>query len=82
MARPPERCDGDADNDGWGLWPRITHAKHGELRVDGLPVHLSATDWRIERGGPVLGQDNERVCGEVLGLTTDEIGRLADDGVI
>ncbi len=82
VARPPERCDGDAENDRWGLWPWIVHAKHGRLRVDGLPVHLSATDWRIERGGPVLGQDNERVYGEVLGLTTDEIRRLAEDGVI
>ena len=52
------------------------------MRVDGLPVHLSATDWRMERAGPVLGQDNERVFAEVLGLTPAEIGRLAEDGVI
>ena len=49
---------------------------------DGLPVHLSATDWRIDRGGPVLGEDNERVYSEVLGLSSAEIGRLAEDGVI
>ena len=53
----------------WGLWPTVEHTKHGALRVDGLPVHLSATDWRIRRGGPVLGEDNERVLTEVLGLT-------------
>ena len=52
------------------------------MRVDGLPVHLSATDWRIDRGGPVLGEDNERVYSEVLGLSSAEIGRLAEDGVI
>ena len=51
-------------------------------RVDGLPVHLSATDWRLDRAGPVLGQDNERVFSEVLGLSAAEIGRLADEGVI
>jgi benzylsuccinate CoA-transferase BbsF subunit len=82
VLRPPERCDANPDNDAWGLWPTATHTMHGPIRVDGLPVHLSATDWRFERGGPVLGEDNERVLGELLGLTPAEIGRLAEDGVI
>jgi benzylsuccinate CoA-transferase BbsF subunit len=82
VARPPERCDVDPESAAWGLWPTITHTKHGAVRVDGLPVHLSATDWRIERGGPVLGEDNERVLSEVLGLSSAEIGRLAAEGVI
>ncbi|MET0324180.1 MAG: CoA transferase [Ilumatobacteraceae bacterium] len=82
VQRPSERCDDDAENAGWGLWPTAEHAKHGPVRVDGLPVHLSGTEWRVERAGPVLGQDNERVYAEVLGLTPAEIGRLADEGVI
>jgi len=82
VKRPPERCDDDADNAAWGLWPTVQHTKHGAVRVDGQPVRLSATDWRIHRGGPVLGEHNERVLTEVLGLSTAEIGRLADDGVI
>ena len=82
VKRPPERCDDDAGNQAWGLWPTIAHSKHGAVRVDGLPVHLSATDWRLERGGPMLGEDNERVYAEVLGLSVAEIGRLAQDGVI
>jgi crotonobetainyl-CoA:carnitine CoA-transferase CaiB-like acyl-CoA transferase len=82
VTRPSERCDEDVENTAWGLWPTVQHTKHGAVRVDGLPVHLSATDWSLERGGPVLGEDNERVYSEVLGLTTAEIGRLAQDGVI
>ena len=82
VKRPPERCDTDADNEAWGLWSTVTHTKHGELRADGQPVHLSGTDWRIRRGGPVLGEDNERVLTEVLGLSPAEVGRLADEGVI
>jgi benzylsuccinate CoA-transferase BbsF subunit len=82
VLRPTERCDSNPENDLWGLWPTVTHAIHGDQRVDGLPVHLSATDWRVERGGPVLGQDNERVLGEILGLSGPEIARLADEGVI
>lgn len=82
VLRPTERCDSNRENDAWGLWPTVTHALHGGLRVDGLPVRLSATDWHIDRGGPVLGQDNERVLGEILGLSGLDIGRLADEGVI
>jgi crotonobetainyl-CoA:carnitine CoA-transferase CaiB-like acyl-CoA transferase len=82
VTRPSERCDVDPETEAWGLWPTVTHTKHGAVRVDGLPVHLTATDWQIDRGGPVLGEDNERVYSEVLGLTTAEIGRLAADGVI
>jgi crotonobetainyl-CoA:carnitine CoA-transferase CaiB-like acyl-CoA transferase len=82
VRRPPERCDDDADLAAWGLWPTVSHAKHGALRVDGQPVHGSGPDWVAGRAGPVLGQDNERVFTEVLGLTTAEVGRLADEGVI
>lgn len=82
VTRPSERCDTDVENEAWGMWPTIKHTKHGAVRVDGLPVRLTATDWRIERGGPMLGEDNERVYSEVLGLSPAEIGRLAQDGVI
>jgi benzylsuccinate CoA-transferase BbsF subunit len=82
VKRPPERCDAEPAHTAWGLWPAVTHAKHGAVRVDGQPVHLSATDWRLERAGPVLGQHNERVLSELLGLSTAEIAGLADEGII
>jgi crotonobetainyl-CoA:carnitine CoA-transferase CaiB-like acyl-CoA transferase len=82
VLRPYERCDDNPDNDAWGLWPTAVHSLHGPIRVDGLPVHLSAGDWQIQRGGPLLGEDNERVFGEVLGLSPGEIARMAEEGVI
>jgi crotonobetainyl-CoA:carnitine CoA-transferase CaiB-like acyl-CoA transferase len=82
VARPSERCEHDPDNAAWGLFPSITHTRHGDVRVDGLPVHLSASDWRIERGGPLLGEDNERVFTEVLGLSGADIDDLRTEGVI
>jgi crotonobetainyl-CoA:carnitine CoA-transferase CaiB-like acyl-CoA transferase len=54
----------------------------GEVRVDGLPVHLSETDWSIDRAAPLLGADNDYVFGEILGLDADEIAELREDGVI
>ena len=79
---PAERIDGDPDTAAWGLWPAVEHGAMGRVRVDGLPVHLSRSDWRIERGAPLLGQHNDFVYGELLGLSTDEIAALRAEGVL
>jgi crotonobetainyl-CoA:carnitine CoA-transferase CaiB-like acyl-CoA transferase len=79
---PGERIDADPGTIDWGLWPWVEHRAMGRVRVDGLPVHLSETDWRIERAAPLLGQDNDEVYGGILGLTDAEIGDLRRDGVI
>jgi crotonobetainyl-CoA:carnitine CoA-transferase CaiB-like acyl-CoA transferase len=82
VARPAERIDGDANTGDWGLWPTVTHQAMGEVRVDGLPVHLSETDWKMERGAPCLGQDNDEVYSKLLGLSAAEIDELRAEGVI
>ena len=82
VARPQQRIDEDPATSEFGLWPTVRHTKIGDVRVDGLPVHLSETDWRIEHGAPCLGEHNELVFGELLGLPAGEIERLADEGVI
>jgi len=82
VQRPAERIDGDPATAAWGLWPTVVHDAIGEVRVDGLPVHLSDTDWAIGAGAPLLGGHNEQVYGELLGLSTAEIGRLRTEGVI
>ncbi len=82
VARPEERIDHDENTSAWGLWPEVEHGAIGRVRVDGLPVHLSRTDWSIERGGPCLGEHNDRVYGELLGLSADEIADLRKEGVI
>lgn len=82
VQRPGERIDHDAGTTAWGLWPTVTHSKMGEVRVDGLPLHFSETDWVMERGGPCLGEHNERVFGGLLGHSEDELSRLREDGVL
>jgi crotonobetainyl-CoA:carnitine CoA-transferase CaiB-like acyl-CoA transferase len=79
---PEERIDKDPNTADWGLWPTIKHSAMGAVRVDGLPVHLSETDWELERGGPCLGEHNDRVYSEVLGLSAGEIEELRAEGVI
>jgi crotonobetainyl-CoA:carnitine CoA-transferase CaiB-like acyl-CoA transferase len=82
VQRPAERIDHDPATTQWGLWPTVTHSKMGRVRVDGLPVHFSRTEWAIERGAPCLGEHNNRVFGDLLGRTAEELARLREEGVI
>ena len=61
VQRPSERIDDDPGTTDWGLWPTVTHSKMGDVRVDGIPVHFSKTDWVITRGAPCLGEHNDVV---------------------
>jgi crotonobetainyl-CoA:carnitine CoA-transferase CaiB-like acyl-CoA transferase len=79
---PQQRVDEDPNTSGWGLWPTVQHPEMGDVRVDGMPVHLSETDWSIERGAPVLGQHNEQVLGGLLGMTGEEIEQMRVEGAI
>lgn len=79
---PPERIDADPSTRNWGLWPETVHPEIGTVRVDGLPIHLSETDWQIDTGAPTLGQHNRLVLGGLLGLDDDEIASLEAAGVI
>ena len=82
VQQPRERIDEDERTRAWGLWPTVRHEKIGKVRVDGLPVHLSETDWELTHGAACLGQHNDFVYGELLGLGSDEIDSLRDEGVI
>ncbi len=79
---PEERIDHDLGTTAWGLWPTVEHSEMGPVRVDGLPVHLSETDWEIRRGAPCLGEHNEYVFGTLLGLSSREISTLREEGVL
>jgi len=82
VQKPQERIDQDPSTEGFGLWPTVNHSAIGKVRAEGLPVHLSETDWRVERGGPCLGEHNDYVFGDILGLPGSEIEKLREEGVI
>jgi crotonobetainyl-CoA:carnitine CoA-transferase CaiB-like acyl-CoA transferase len=82
VAKPAERVDQDPATAGFGLWPTATHTKMGDVRVDGLPVHFSKTDWEIRRGGPCLGEHTEEVLTGLLGLSKQDVAALHAEGVV
>jgi crotonobetainyl-CoA:carnitine CoA-transferase CaiB-like acyl-CoA transferase len=82
VAMPEDRIDHDMVTADWGLWPTVRHSLMGEVKVEGLPVHLSRTDWVVERGAPCLGEHNEKILGGLLGIAPDELADLAERGVV
>ncbi|WP_232794223.1 MULTISPECIES: CaiB/BaiF CoA transferase family protein [Pseudofrankia] len=79
---PAERIDGVAATPGWDLWPTVVHPDIGPARVEGLPVHLSETDWSLRRGAPRLGQHNRFVLGDLLEVGETELEELTAEGTI
>jgi crotonobetainyl-CoA:carnitine CoA-transferase CaiB-like acyl-CoA transferase len=82
VQKPMERIDQDPATSDWGLWPEVEHTKMGSVRVDGLPVHFSKTDWKIRRGAPCVGEHTDQVLSELLGLEAEEIAALHEEGIV
>lgn len=63
-----------------GFFVEVTHPEAGSLKHAGAPYKLSATPWEVRSPAPTLGQHNQKVFGEMLGLAEDEIAALAKAG--
>jgi crotonobetainyl-CoA:carnitine CoA-transferase CaiB-like acyl-CoA transferase len=60
----------------------VEHVKKGTVVATGIPLGLTGTPGRTGRAGAAVGQDNDYVFGELLGMAPDEIQRYIDDGAI
>jgi formyl-CoA transferase len=62
---------------------RVDHPTLGSVALPGLVPKLSRTPGRVTHPGPEQpGAFNDEVYGDLLGLSDEERGRLAQDGVI
>jgi crotonobetainyl-CoA:carnitine CoA-transferase CaiB-like acyl-CoA transferase len=81
-----DRCEKDPQLAALEWLTEVTGTKIGRWPVAEVPVKMSETPpyigGPVDRGAPCYGEDNEYVLGELLGMSTREIGRLTDDGVI
>jgi benzylsuccinate CoA-transferase BbsF subunit len=60
----------------------VEHPAMGKQVVLGPPWRFSETPARVTRASPLLGEHNEYVFGELLGIHTSEIRHLQDERVI
>ena len=60
----------------------LTHPYMGDGLYERTGTRVGDTPHGYDRPGPTLGQDNDWVLGELLGLSTDERKRLEADGAL
>jgi len=60
----------------------LDHAALGRMPYERSGFRLSASRGGFDDSAPLLGEDDDVVFGEILGLSPDEIERLIADGVI
>jgi crotonobetainyl-CoA:carnitine CoA-transferase CaiB-like acyl-CoA transferase len=64
-----------------GLFEEVD-ANGKSLKIPAMAPKLSVTPGRTDWAGPEIGEFNQEIFGEVLGLTKQEIARLRTKGVI
>jgi crotonobetainyl-CoA:carnitine CoA-transferase CaiB-like acyl-CoA transferase len=66
-----------------GFFQEVEHPELGKtIRYPGAPYKLPESPWGIPRRAPLTGEHNQEVYEGVLGLSTAELARLRERGVI
>ncbi len=68
-----------------GETERIEHPKYGaveEVIVGGLPIRMTGSFAGFDKHAPMLGQHNQAVFGDLLGISEDILSRLKAQGSI
>jgi len=89
IAAAPVRTPDEASRDervlARGEVVRLDHPVHGhtaDVFAPGLPITFSRTATQITPGNAGLGEHNDAVFGDLLGLSPDERNRLKSEGAI
>lgn len=83
-ATPVLRLEDQAQDDYFvdrGAFTEATHPVIGRMRLPGMAARLSDDPWTAQPA-PMLGQHNDYVLGEILGLSAAERERLVSEEVI
>jgi crotonobetainyl-CoA:carnitine CoA-transferase CaiB-like acyl-CoA transferase len=69
------------------LWRRsfyqhAANAAQGSMSIVGAPWRMPVTSTSVTRAAPHLGEHNDYVLGEVLGLSAQEPARLVAEKIV
>jgi crotonobetainyl-CoA:carnitine CoA-transferase CaiB-like acyl-CoA transferase len=64
-----------------GYIVEFNHAKRGKFKMPGCPIRLSKNDYEY-RAAPLLGQHNEEVFKQWLGLSKDDVAKLKAEKIV
>ena len=66
-----------------GYWVEVKHPELArKFNYPGAPYLMTETPWSVHRRAPLIGEDNDAVYGEELGLSGDELTVLGERGII
>jgi crotonobetainyl-CoA:carnitine CoA-transferase CaiB-like acyl-CoA transferase len=65
-----------------GYFESIPHLRRGEVTAPGIPLGLTGTPGHTSRAGASMGEDNEHVFRDLLGLSSDEYAAHVATGAI
>jgi crotonobetainyl-CoA:carnitine CoA-transferase CaiB-like acyl-CoA transferase len=86
IQKAPDRFDLDPQLKARGYYVDLPHSEIGTWPVEGFPARLSHSPADVggltQRASPKLGEDNDFVYREILGLTGDELAALKNEDVI
>jgi crotonobetainyl-CoA:carnitine CoA-transferase CaiB-like acyl-CoA transferase len=81
-----DRCERDAQLKARGYFTALTHSEIGTWPVESFPAKFAAMPVEVGglpgRGAPMIGEDNDYVYRELLGLAPEEIATLKEEWVI
>jgi crotonobetainyl-CoA:carnitine CoA-transferase CaiB-like acyl-CoA transferase len=78
----PQSLYEDVHLAGRGSTKELDRAHVGPVRYPVLPFKFSRTPGHVDRAGPTLGQDNDRVLGGLLGVSAPRLAALRANRVI
>lgn len=65
------------------FWVNVEHPElDATITYPGAPFKSTLTPWRISRRAPLIGEHNEEVYGELLGMSQEELWILKEQGAI
>tara|TARA_Y100000590_G_scaffold107647_1_gene122444 strand:- start:1331 stop:2608 length:1278 start_codon:yes stop_codon:yes gene_type:complete len=80
---PEENLEDEHFTDDRDFFAHVEHAEHGRsFTYPGHPAIFSKTPWSIRRRAPLLGEDNDSVFKDMLGLTSEDIVILRESKVV
>jgi len=65
-----------------GFFQHVSDPVRGEMSITGAPWRLSVTPAKVTRSAPRLGEHNDYVFGELLGLSAAERERLVAEKIV
>ncbi len=64
------------------MFVEVDHPKAGKMKITGSHIKLSETKPCIKTPAPLLGQHNDEVYKDFLGLSADEIAAMKQEGLL